>query len=82
MFEAATRENLLVVLADYYEEDPRKFFQLSEKSLSSAMVRQMVAELRNDGYVEEEVRGVIKLTAKGYKTFRNGRGAAMPYLAS
>ena len=81
MSETATRENLLLVLADYYEQDPRKFFQLSEKSLSSAFVRQMVAELRNDGYVEEEVRGVIKLTAKGYKTFRNGRGAAV-YLAS
>jgi Mn-dependent DtxR family transcriptional regulator len=81
MLEAATRENLLLALADYYEEDPRKFFQLSEKSLGSAFVRQMVAELRNDGYVEEEVRGVIKLTAKGYKTFRNGRGAAT-YLAS
>ena len=81
MSETATRENLILVLADYYEQDPRQYFRLPEKSLSSAFVRQMVAELRNDGYVEEEVRGVIKLTAKGYKTFRNGRGAAI-YLAS
>lgn len=78
MLENATRENLILALADCYEEDPRKFIHLSERTLGSAFVRQMVSELRNEGYVDEEVRGVIKLTAKGYKTFRTGRSTAIP----
>jgi Mn-dependent DtxR family transcriptional regulator len=34
------------------------------------MARQAVAELRNEGYVEEEVRGVIRLTERGYRAYK------------
>jgi Mn-dependent DtxR family transcriptional regulator len=32
--------------------------------------------LRNEGLVEEQVRGVIRLTALGYKKYKN---APLPY---
>ena len=30
-----------------------------------------MAELRNEGYVEEQVRGVIRLTLRGYELHKN-----------
>jgi Mn-dependent DtxR family transcriptional regulator len=34
------------------------------------LVREIVAELRNQGYVEEQIRGVIRLTARGYSSYK------------
>jgi Mn-dependent DtxR family transcriptional regulator len=34
----------------------------------------MVAELRNEGYVEEEVRGVVRLTPRGYQLYKKRVG--------
>ena len=39
--------------------------------MDSALGREIVAELRNEGHIEEEVRGTIRLTARGYRAFQN-----------
>jgi predicted transcriptional regulator len=35
------------------------------------LARVAVAELRNEGYVEEQVRGVVRLTLRGYNVFKS-----------
>ena len=59
------REGLLFTLAASYEEDPHEFVTLSRQTVDSSLAREVVAELRNEGYVEEQVRGVIRLTLRG-----------------
>jgi len=44
---------------------------LSKETVDSALAREIVAELRNEGYVEEEIRGVIRLTPRGYRAYKN-----------
>jgi len=58
---------LRVTLVLRYEEDPRQFVTLSRQTLDSSLARLAIAELRNEGFLDEEVRGVIRLTARGYK---------------
>jgi Mn-dependent DtxR family transcriptional regulator len=58
---------LLVTLIQRYEEDPHQFVTLSKQVLNSSWIREAAAELRNEGLVEERLRGVIRLTARGYK---------------
>jgi Mn-dependent DtxR family transcriptional regulator len=74
-----TRQNiqdgLLVTLVLRYEEDPRQFVTLSRQTLDSSSARVAVAELRNEGFVEEQLRGVIRLTARGYKKYKT----TLPY---
>lgn len=65
------REGLLFTLAAAYEENPCRFVTLSKQTVDSSLAREVVAELRNDGYVEEQVRGVIRLTARGYALHKN-----------
>ena len=65
------REGLLFTLAASYEEDPYQFVSLSKQTMDSSLAREVVAELRNDGYVEEQVRGVIRLTCSGYDLHKN-----------
>lgn len=65
------REGLLFTLAASYEEDPHEFVTLSRQTVDSSLAREVVAELRNDGYVEEQVRGVIRLTPRGYELHKN-----------
>jgi hypothetical protein len=69
MLENAIRESLLSGLAERYEEDPGQFLELPKQTLASAMAREIVATLRNEGYVEE-VRGVIRFTERGYKIYK------------
>jgi hypothetical protein len=64
------RDGLLVTLALRYEEDPNQYVVLSKHTVDSSSARIAVAELRNEGLVEEQVRGVIRLTARGYKMYR------------
>ena len=71
MHRELIREGLLVTLAGRYKEDPVQFVTLSKPTLDSAVAREAVAELRNEGYVEEQVRGVIRLTPRGYRAYRN-----------
>ncbi|MGB2603626.1 MAG: hypothetical protein WBC78_08525, partial [Candidatus Sulfotelmatobacter sp.] len=56
-----------VTLVLRYEADPRQFVTLSRQTLDSSLARLAIAELRNEGFLDEEVRGVIRLTARGYK---------------
>ena len=65
------REGLLFTLAASYEEDPHEFVTLSRQTVDSSLAREVVAELRNEGYVEEQVRGVIRLTLRGYELHKN-----------
>ena len=62
---------ILMTLAHSYEEDPGQFVTLSKPALDSSSTRIAVAELRNEGYVEECVRGVVRLTARGYKAYKS-----------
>jgi Mn-dependent DtxR family transcriptional regulator len=69
-------DGLLVTLALRYEQNRDQFVTLSKQTVDSSSVRLAIAELRNQGLVEEQVRGVIRLTALGYKKYKN---APLPY---
>ncbi len=71
MHRESIRDWLLVTLATRYEEDPHQFVTLSKRTLDSSLARGMVAELRNEGYVQEQVRGVIRMTPRGYMEYRS-----------
>lgn len=64
------QNDLLVTLANSYEENPNQFVTLPKLVLDSSSARVAVAELRNEGYVEECVRGVVRLTPRGYRAFK------------
>jgi|SRR5881398_1225141 hypothetical protein len=70
------RDGLMVTLVLRYEQDPNQFIVLSKNTVDSSSARLAVADLRNEGLVEEQVRGVIRLTALGYKKYKN---APLPY---
>jgi hypothetical protein len=70
MYLQSVRDGLLVTLALRYEEDPSQFVILSKQTIDSSSARVAVAELRNAGFVEEQVRGVIRLTSRGYKMYK------------
>ena len=70
------RHGLLVALALSYEQDRDQFVILSKQTVDSSSTRLAIAELRNEGLVEEQVRGVIRLTALGYKRYKN---APLPF---
>jgi hypothetical protein len=70
MLENALSDDLILDLAESYEENPGQFVQLPQPTMASAVTRQMVAELRNEGYVEEEIRGVVRLTPRGYLAYK------------
>ncbi len=70
------RDGLLVTLVLRYEQDPNQFITLSKKTVDSSSARLAIADLRNEGLVEEQIRGVIRLTALGYKKYRD---APLPY---
>jgi hypothetical protein len=65
------RDGLRFKLAQRYQENPTHFLSLSQQAVDSAMARELIAELRNEGHVEEEVRGRIRLTPRGYRAFQN-----------
>jgi hypothetical protein len=66
------RDGLLVRLVARYKGDPLQFVTLPKRTVDSSLARGVVAELRNEGYVEEQIRGVIRLTARGYKEYGSG----------
>jgi hypothetical protein len=71
MFEEAIENDLLVALARCYEHDPGQFMTLPQQTVDSSLARVALAELRNEGYVEEQVRGVIRMTPRGYKVYKS-----------
>jgi hypothetical protein len=70
MYQELVQNELLVTLTHSYEEDPEQFVTLPKPVLDSSLARMAMAELRNEGYVEEQMRGVIRLTPSGYQKFR------------
>jgi hypothetical protein len=66
MDAAYTREELLETLTECHEADPGHFVTLPKQILDSSQTRMALADLRNEGYVEEQVRGVVRLTRLGY----------------
>jgi hypothetical protein len=76
MLEKAFSDELIHRLAETYEEDPSEFVHLPQRTVASSEVRQTVSELRNEGYVEEEIRGVIRLTPRGYKEYKRKASAS------
>jgi hypothetical protein len=67
----SVRNELLVELVFRYEQHPDEFIQLPKPTLDSSLVRLAIAHLRSEGLVEEQVRGVIRLTTIGYKKYKN-----------
>ena len=65
------RDGLRFKLAEQYRESPTRFLSLSKEAIDSALGREIVAELRNEGHIEEEVRGKIRLTPRGYRAFQS-----------
>lgn len=65
------RDGLLVTLVERYEVDPSQFVTLSQQTVDSSLAREAVAILRNEGHIEEKVRGVVRLTERGYKAYKN-----------
>jgi hypothetical protein len=76
MREQDIRDGLLVALVLRYEQDRDQFVILSKQTVDSSWARLAIAELRNQGLVEEQVRGVIRLTALGYQKYKS---APLPY---
>ena len=65
------QSELFVTLAEHYEHDPGEFVRLPQQTVDSSFARIAVAELRNEGYVEEQVRGVVRLTLRGYNVYKS-----------
>jgi len=68
---SAIESALLTTLTESYERDPRGYVALQKETVDSSEARVVVADLRNQGYVEEQMRGVVRLTVRGYKLYRN-----------
>ena len=62
---------LLTTLAANYERNPFGYITLPKQTVDCSEARVIVAEMRNQGYVDEQVRGVVRLTARGYQVFRH-----------
>lgn len=75
MSAASMTTDLLCELAQMYERDAAQFLAIPQQQMTSALVREAIAELRNEGYLEEELRGVVRLTARGYKMLQRQLGA-------
>jgi hypothetical protein len=71
MLQATIQNELFVTLVEHYEHDPAEFVVLPRQTVDSSVARVAVAELRNEGYVEEQVRGVVRLTHRGYMVFKH-----------
>lgn len=68
---ASIQTELFLTLAERYEHNPQEFVTLPQQTVDSSFARVAVAELRNEGYVEEQVRGVVRLTLRGYNVFKS-----------
>jgi hypothetical protein len=63
------RDTILLTLAERYESDQTQFVTLPRQTMDSPVAREVVAELRNDKHVEEQTRGVVRLTWRGYEHY-------------
>jgi hypothetical protein len=65
------RDTILLTLAERYEYDRNQFVTLSRQTMDSPLAREVVAELRNEKHVEEQTRGVVRLTWRGYELYKS-----------
>jgi hypothetical protein len=71
MDNISIRDGLLATLTERFEADPAHFVSLPKQIVDSSSARAVIADLRNNGYVEEKERGVIRFTIRGYKLHRD-----------
>ena len=71
MDSTSIREGLLAALTERFEADPAHFVSLPKQIVDLSSARAVIADLRNNGYVEEQERGIIRLTIRGYKVHRD-----------
>jgi hypothetical protein len=64
------RDGLLAALTESYEADTAHFVSLPKHVVDSSSAREVIADLRNEGYIEEQERGVIRFTRRGYESLR------------
>jgi predicted transcriptional regulator len=70
MNNISIRDGLLAALTECYEADTAHFVNLPKQIVDSSSAREVIADLRNGGYVEERERGVIRFTRRGYESLR------------
>jgi hypothetical protein len=70
MNNISIRDGLLAALTECYEADTAQFVSLPKQIVDSSSAREVIADLRNEGYVEEQERGVIRFTRRGYESLR------------
>lgn len=61
---------LLTALATNYERNPFGYITLPKQTVDCSEARVIVADMRNLGYIDEQMRGVVRLTARGYQLCR------------
>ena len=66
MDEKSARSELLSALMSSYEQDAHQFVNLPPTFMETCLLRVALAELRNEGYVEEQARGSVRLKPRGY----------------
>ena len=71
MDSVSIREGLLAALTERFEADPAHFVSLPKQIVDCSSARAVIADLRNNGHVEEQERGVIRFTLRGYKLHRD-----------
>jgi hypothetical protein len=76
MHQQTIDNDIFVALIQHYEHDPGEYVELPRRAVDSSASRIAVAELRNEGYIDEQVRGVVRLTRRGYLVFRNQPNSA------
>ncbi len=74
MDNVSIRDGLLAALTECFEADPAHFVNLPKQIVDSSSAREVIADLRNEGYVEEQERGVIRFTIRGYVSHREHSG--------
>ncbi|MGA9801497.1 MAG: hypothetical protein WBQ68_20930 [Terriglobales bacterium] len=70
------RDGLLAALTESYEADTAHFVSLPKHVVDSSSAREVIADLRNEGYIEEQERGVIRFTRRGYESLREHFGVS------
>jgi hypothetical protein len=65
------RDTILLALAERYESDRSQFVTLPRQTMDSPLAREAVAELRNEKHLEEQTRGVVRLTWRGYESYKS-----------
>jgi len=70
MLQQSIEGELVAILADYHEHHPGQFITLPKQTVDCSSARIVLAELRNEGYVEEQQRGIVRLTNRGYHAYQ------------